>query len=46
MQMITKSFNTKREVDDYVNEHGILKENIVTTYQDLDGTYVLVYYGE
>ncbi len=44
MQMVTKSFNTKREVDDFVNSNHIPRENIVTTYQDLDGTYVLVYY--
>lgn len=46
MKLITKSFNQKREIDDYVNGLGITKENIVTIYQDLDNTYVLVYYGE
>ena len=46
MVMITKSFNKKLEVDAYVNQNGIKREDIVTTYQDLDGTYVLVYYGE
>lgn len=46
MKMITKSFNKKSDIDDFVNAKGIKKDDLVTIYQDIDETYVLVYYGE
>ena len=46
MQLLTRSFNQKRDIDEFAKSIDLKKEDIVTTYQDLDGTYVLVYYGE
>lgn len=46
MKMYTQSFNKARDVDEFVNKHGIKKENIVTLFQNNDKTYLLVYYDE
>ena len=46
MKMHTYSVNKAVELDDYVNEHGIKKEDIVSTYQQKDGTFTIVYYAE
>lgn len=44
--MLTKAFNKVRELKDFVNESSIDKENIVSTFQNSEGLYVLIYYGE
>lgn len=46
MKMYTQSFNNARQANDFVNDHGIQKENIVTLFQNSDKTYLLVYYDE
>lgn len=46
MRMITRAFNQMKELTDYVNEHGIKKDAIVSTFGTGDGLFMLVYYGE
>ena len=46
MIMVTKSFNKKREIDDFVNSKKLPKDRIVTIFQEVDKTYTLVYYDE
>lgn len=42
--MITMTFNQLRELDAYVNEHGIEKEDIISIFQNNENLYVLMYY--
>lgn len=42
----TRGFNSKREVEDYINSKGIEKDSILSFFQELDGTYTLMYYAE
>ena len=44
MRMYTVGFNQMSEVNDYVNEKGITKEQIVSILQSASGTWLLVYY--
>ena len=46
MKLMTISGNTLREVIDKANALGVAKENIISTIQDKNGIYSLVYYGE
>ena len=46
MKMYSSVFNTLRELNDFVNQKGIDKKNIVSTFQSNDGLYILMYYGE
>lgn len=46
MKMITRAFNQMKELTDYVNEKGIQKDAIVSTFGTGDGLFMLVYYGE
>lgn len=46
MKMYTRAFNQMKELNVFVNENKISKENIVSVLQSNDGTYLLVYYAE
>lgn len=46
MKMFTRAFNDKRQATNFINESGISKDNIVAFFQENDGTYTLMYYGE
>lgn len=46
MKLCTRSFNQKKDIDDYVNARGITRDKLVSVYQDMDRTYVLVYYED
>lgn len=46
MKMITRAFNQMKELTDYVNDKGIKKDAIVSTFGSHDGLFFLVYYGE
>lgn len=46
MRMYTRAFNKMSELNKFVNENGIRKDNIVSIFQSVDETYLLVYYGE
>lgn len=46
MKLRTESANTMRELVEFVNEHHIEKDNIVSMAQTKDGLYLLVYFGE
>jgi len=46
MRLYTKSFNKKVELEEYVNNKGIQRENIVSVFQDNSGQFVLYYYDE
>lgn len=46
MRLYTIVKNDIREVERFVNEHGIQKEEIVDIFQNNDHEYVLLYYGE
>lgn len=45
MRLYSRTFNKKVELLSFVNEAGIAKEDIVTVFQDKDGTYTIMYYG-
>ncbi len=42
--MVTRAFNTKKELNDYVNMKLIAKDAIISIFIDVDKTYVLMYY--
>lgn len=44
--MLTHAANDMREINNFVNQEGILQENIVNIFQSKDGTYMLVYFAE
>jgi hypothetical protein len=46
MRLYTIVKNDIREVERFVNEHRIQKEEIVDIFQNNDHEYVLLYYGE
>lgn len=46
MELLTRSFNLKQELVNWVNEHGIKKDQIVDIFQDSDKLFVLMYFGE
>lgn len=46
MRLETQSFNKKREAVDFVNAHGIKKEDIVAFFQETNGTFTIMYYAE
>jgi hypothetical protein len=46
MRMYTRAFNRMSELNKFVNENGIQKDSIVSIFQSVDETYLLVYYGE
>lgn len=46
MRAYIESFNQSREVEDFINKHGIEKESVVSVFRDAAGTYTLVYYAE
>ena len=46
MLMYTRAFNKIRDLNAFVNESGITKDQIVATFQDKDGEFILVYYEE
>lgn len=46
MRMYTRAFNRMSELNKFVNDNGIQKDSIVSIFQSVDGTYLLVYYGE
>lgn len=46
MKMYTRAFNLMKDVNAFVNENKISKENIVNVFQSNDGTYLLIYYAE
>ena len=46
MKMYTLAANDMREIQAKVNELGLTKDQIVNILQSVDGTYMLIYYGE
>ena len=44
--MFTQAANDMREINRFVNENGIPKENIINIFQANDGTYILTYFAE
>ena len=46
MKMFTFAANDMRAITQFVNDHGIKKENIVSIFASPDGTYLLSYFGE
>ena len=42
----TRSFDQKKDLVEYVNEHGISREQIVDIFQDSDKLYVLMYFTD
>lgn len=46
MTMRTEAANDMRAINDFVNENGISKDQIVDIIQNNDGTYFLVYFAD
>lgn len=46
MRMYTRIFNSSREMDTFINEKKIKKENIVSVFQSQGGEFTIVYYDE
>ena len=46
MRMQTYAANQMREIEDFVNEKGIDRKNIVDIFQSKEGDFILVYYAE
>ena len=46
MRLYTIVKNDIREIEQFVNEHGISKDQIVDIFQNSYKEYVLIYYGE
>lgn len=46
MKMLTKAANDMREINDFVNENHIQKDDIVNIIQTIDGIFILNYYAE
>lgn len=46
MRMCTFAANQLRDIENFVNENGIKKENIVDIFQSKEGDFELVYYVE
>lgn len=46
MRLEIHTFNNKREVNIFINEKGLRKEDILSFFQEKDGTYTLMYYVE
>jgi hypothetical protein len=46
MKLFSKGGNSLRELVDFVNEHKIEKENIVSLGETKDGLFMLVYFAE
>ena len=46
MKMYTEAANSLRDINDFVNEHNIPQDSIVSIIQSNDGVYMLVYYAE
>lgn len=46
MRMQTFAATYLRDIEKFVNEHGIDKKNIVDIFQSKDGDFMLVYYAE
>ena len=42
--MLTRLFNQMRELESFINENGIKKEDVVNIFQNSENLYVLVYY--
>ena len=42
--MLTRVFNQMRELESFVNENDIKKEDVVNIFQNSENLYVLVYY--
>ena len=46
MRMLTYAANKMREIDDFVNQNGIPKDNIVDIFQGSDGMFYISYFVE
>lgn len=46
MRLYTEAFNNKRDAENFINENGIEKDNVLAFFQEKDGTYTLMYYAE
>lgn len=46
MRMRTYAANQLRDIEKFVNEYGIKKEDIVDIFQSKAGDFMLVYYAE
>ena len=44
--MFTFAANDMRVINQFVNEHGIRKEDIVNIFPSPDGTFLLSYFAE
>ncbi len=43
-RMYTRAFNKMKELNDFVNEKGILRDDIVNIFQSNDGLFMIMYY--
>ena len=46
MKLYTLEANQMRDIEDFVNNNGLDRKDIVEIFQAKDGDYVLVYYAE
>ena len=46
MRMRTKAANDMREINDFVNENGITKEQIVDIFTSREGMFYVTYFAE
>ena len=46
MKMYTEAFNQMRDLNKFVNDAGILQENIINIFQSKDGLFYLSWYAE
>jgi len=46
MRLYTRAFNNEKELEKWVNEHGIPKENVINIFETSSKDYMLVYYDE
>lgn len=44
--MYSNGFNQMKELNDFVNDNGILKEQIVSIVESKDGTFFLTWYAD
>lgn len=46
MRMYTRAFNKMRELTDFVNEHEIPQERIITIFESDEKNFILIYYAK
>ena len=46
MRMHSLSADDKGKLEEKINKRGISKEQIITVFQEKDGSYTVIYYAE